>query len=285
MKKIITFAILVLTSLIFIPFVSAQTSTGSRGQSINGSTGLFSIPSGRIGWEGPGDFALDLGYRAVINNDAGVAHIPAFTMSLLKWVELSMAFDIQPEQKYYQNYYQDKENNDLLLGLKVRLPTTGKTSIAIGTNLQLINFDNDEHDYNAYQPYIAITYPGTFFTMPAETTIVFGKTLYSGDNNSNIDFGIGFDLILFPDVFKNTVHWIIDFSNFAYSDHAWPNYRLEPSTETLWRGILNTGFRIDLSTIPALSKFKFLLDLIFNDLFDDGSRSFTIGAVFGFEAS
>jgi hypothetical protein len=279
MKKTIAFTALILAALVFIPFASAQTSTGNRGQSINGSTGLFSIPSGHIGWEGPGNFALDLGYRAVINNDAGAAHIPAFTVSLFKWVELSMAFDIQPE---YQYYYNNRENDDLLLGFKVRLPTTGKTSIAIGGKLQIINFENDHYDYNAFQPYIGITYPGTFFVMPAETTIVFGKTFYSEKNNSDIDFGIGFDLLLFPDVFKNTVHWIIDFSNFAYSDHAWPNYSLQPSTGTLWRGVLNTGFRIDLSTIPALSKFKFLIDLIFNDLFDDGSRSFTVGVVFGF---
>jgi len=281
MKKIFTFAVLVLAALVFNPFAFSQTSSGSRGQSINGSTGLFSIPSGHIGWEGPSNFGLDLGYRAIINNDAGAAHLPALTMSLFTWVELSAAFDIQPEHNYYRN---DRENNDLLLGLKIRLPIPGKTFIAIGTNLQIINFDNDEHDYNAFQPYIAITYPGAFFAMPAETSIVFGKTFYSRDNNSNIDFGIGFDLILFPDVFKNTVHWIIDFSNYNYSDHAWPNYSLERSTGTWWRGVLNMGFRVDLSTIPALSKFKFLIDVIFNDLFDDGSRSFTIGGVFGFHA-
>ncbi|MCL2759887.1 MAG: hypothetical protein FWD22_06705 [Treponema sp.] len=278
MKKTIIFICFLLIALIFIPSVFAQTDTGFRGQSINGATGLFSIPSGRIGWDGPGNFAVDFGYRAVINNDAGAAHIPAITMSLVKWIELSAAFDFQP------NLYNNQENNDLLLGMKIKLPTSANTSVAIGGNIQLLNIDNENHNYNAYQPYIAITYAGNFFTMPAETTIVFGKTLYSGrDNNSNVDFGMGFDLILFPDVFKNAVHWIIDFSNYGYSDNAWPNNSLY-HTSAVWRGILNTGFRVDLSSIPALKKYKFLLDFIFNDLFDDGSRSFTIGATFGFSA-
>ncbi|MCL2179714.1 MAG: hypothetical protein FWB83_01170, partial [Treponema sp.] len=98
------------------------------------------------------------------------------------------------------------------------------------------------------------------------------------------DFGMGFDIILFPDVFGNAVHWIIDFANFSYSDNAWTN-NLTHGTGSAWhRGILNTGFRIDLSTIPGMNHFKVLLDLIFNDLFDAGSRSFTVGAVFGFGA-
>jgi len=279
MKKSIALTGFILCAMVFIPGVSAQ--TGVRGQSMNGSTGLFSIPSGRIGWENAGNLALDFGYRAVINNNNGVSHIPALTISLFKLAELSVAFDFQPAY----NYAKDHENDDLLIGIKFRLPLAINTIIAIGGNIQLINLGNDYHNYGAYQPYIAITYPGNFFNMTAETTIVFGKTFYSGgpDNNSNIDFGMGFDLILFPDVFGNAVHWIIDFANFSYSDNSWPN-NWYYHTSAWNRGILNTGFRIDLSTIPALSKFKFIVDVIFNDLFDDGARSFTIGAVFGFSA-
>ena len=120
--------------------------------------------------------------------------------------------------------------------------------------------------------------------MNAETTLVFGKTLYSGgpENNSNIDFGMGFDLILFPDVFKDILHWIIDFSNFSYSDNAWPNKMLIHSG-AIHRGIINSGFRIDLT--PVFKKVKFNIDVVFNDLFDAGGRSFTIGGVFGFQAA
>ncbi|WP_461245996.1 hypothetical protein [Treponema sp. R6D11] len=285
MKKLISVICFLSILFVFVQSIGAQdsqTAAGFRGQSMNGTTGLFSIPSGRLGWEKPNTFAMDFGYRAVINNDLGIAHIPALTMSLFGWVEISTAFDFQPKIKYWDK---SENNNDMLLNLKIRLPTNASTAIAIGTNFQFINIDNeDDHDYNAYQPYIAITYPGNFFKMPAETTIVFGKTFYSNypyNNNSNIDFGMGFDIILFPDALKNLLHWVIDFSNFGYSDNAWPNAGFY-TTNSVWRGILNTGFRIDLSSIPELSKYKFLIDIIFNDLFDEGSRSFTTGIVFGF---
>jgi len=289
MKKLIGIMCFLSVVFIFVQPASAQTTqttAGFRGQSINGATGLFSIPSGRLGWEKPNNFAMDFGFRTIINNDLGITHIPAITMSLFGWIEISSAFDFQPDITYWGK---EEKNNDLLLGLKLKLPTNASTAIAIGGNFQFLNINNDNDlNYNAYQPYIAITYPGTFFKMPAETTIVFGKTFYSikpdpHPNDSNIDFGMGFDIILFPDAFKNLIHWIIDFSNFNYSDNAWPNTWFY-HTDSVWRGILNTGFRIDLSSIPELSKFKFLIDVIFNDLFDEGSRSFTIGAVFGFSA-
>jgi len=277
MKKIFIFTGLMLCAMMLAPAVFAEL----RAQSINGSTGLFSIPSGRIGWENTGKLSFDFAYRAVINNHDGTAHIPSFGISLFNWVELSGAFDIQPEFKDTG----DKENTDILTGIKIRLPNTANTAIAVGADIQIMNLANDSYSYAAYQPYVAITYLGEFFNMPAETTVVFGKTFYSGGPkiDSNIDFGMGFDLVLFPDVFGNTVHWIIDFANFSYSDNAWP-HNLTVHTEVWWRGVLNTGFRIDLSTIPVLSKFKFAVDLIFNDLFDDENRSFTVGAVFGFSA-
>jgi hypothetical protein len=279
MKRTIIFIAIISVFLgsIFAPLPLAAQSPNS--QSLNGSTGLYSIPTGRIGWE-TSNLGLDFGYRAVINNDMDTSHIPALTVSLLKIFELSAAFDIQPDIWYFE----DQGNHDLLFGLKIMIPTKGNTSIAVGCSLQLINVSNEhDFDYNAYQPYVAFTYPGSFFKMPAETTVVFGKTFYSGgpDNNSNIDFGMGFDLILFPDALGKAVHLIIDFANFSYSDNSWPNTSFYHSGPAWYRGVLNTGFRIDLSTIPQLSKVKFVIDFIFNDLFDAGQRSFTVGAVFG----
>ena len=303
MKKMVT--VFVFMVLVFAG-TSAAGAQSLKGQSLNGSTGLFSIPSGRIGWERSSDLGLDFGYRAIINK-GGTAHIPSFAISLFKWVEFSAAFDIQPDFNYQYTqdskwYDEGQKNDDLLFGIKVQLPTNAKNeknpAVALGTNIQLINVaDNDENiqpqanfHYTAFQFYIAVTYAGTFFTMPAETTVAFGKTVYAGgiDNNSDIDFGMGFDLILFPDVFKSFVHWIIDFANFDYSDNSWPNVLYHNSGPAWYRGILNTGVRIDLAQIPPLNKFKFALDLVFNDLFDaSGSnrgsrgRSFTVGAVFG----
>jgi len=83
MKKSVVFTGIILCAMVFIPCISAQ--TGVRGQSINGSTGLFSIPSGHIGWENEGNLAPDIGYRALINGNNGTAHIPALTISLNLW--------------------------------------------------------------------------------------------------------------------------------------------------------------------------------------------------------
>jgi len=268
------FLILIFLQTIFMPSVlTAQAGSGFRGQSINGATGLFTVPSGRIGWSESGNAGLDFGYRAVINYDAGVSHIPAVTLSLFRFIELSAAFDTQPVVDTHKN-------NDLLLGIKFGIPAGG-TSIALGANVQLLNLGGT-YNYYAYQPYAAITFAGSFFSMNAETTIVLGKTLYSGgpEIDSNIDFGMGFDVLLFPDVFDQFVHLIIDFANFSYNDNSWPN-NAHRHTPTVWRGILNAGLRIDLSAIKILNKYKFLIDMVFNDLFDAGSRSFTAGAVFG----
>ena len=287
MKKFFALAGILSAVMINIPSAIAQTVSSLNGQSMNGSTGLYSIPSGHIGWEN-GDFGLDLGYRAIINNNSGIAHVPSLTASLFKLVEISAVFDFQPALDYAGNH----KNDDLILGVKFKLPTnisdSKNPSIAIGGNVQLINItniaNNKNYSYNAYQPYLAVTYTGAFFNMSAQTTLVFGKTFYSGgpENNSDIDFGMGFDLILFPDVFNDAVHWIIDFANFSYSDNSWPNSFYHGSGPSWYRGILNTGFRIDLSSFSVFSKFKFLVDLVFNDLFDAGGRSFTVGTVFGF---
>ena len=286
MKKNV-FTIIIL-AVILVPFASAQEAreiTTLKGQSFSGATGLYSIPSGRIGWERTSNLVLDLGYRAIINED-GTAHIPAVTMSFFKWAELSTAVDIQPDKRYDR---ENQRNDDLLFGAKIKLPTDLKNqknpAIAVGFNLQLMNIgDHNDLRYNAYQPYVAMTYQGTFFKMPAETSIVIGKTFWSGtgrpdDNNSDIDFGMGFDLILFPDVLHNFVHWIIDIANFGYSNNSWPNNLLGSSA--WYRGIVNTGLRLDMASIPALKKFKFVVDLVFIDLFDHDDRSFTVGAVFG----
>jgi hypothetical protein len=121
---------------------------------------------------------------------------------------------------------------------------------------------------------VAVTYAGDFFNMPAETTVVIGKTFIENyKTDSSIDFGMGFDLILLPKVFDNYVHWITDFANFSYS--------VDPfGADHRYRGVLNTGIRVDLSVIPALNKFKFVIDALVADAFD-ADRSFSIGAVFG----
>jgi hypothetical protein len=243
-KKLPGFLFLFL--ILFISNLSAQES-GALSMSLNGATGLYTVPSGNLGWEEKAKLGLDAGgsYNFFSNN--GIAKIG---LSLFNWVELSGALDIQPRED-------DTNNIDGIIGAKIRLPTK-RTAISIGGNLQLLN--HRDQFSSAGQIYTAATYTGEFFTWPAATSLAIGYTIHEG-NKDNIDFGMGFDLVLFPSVFDRIVHWIIDYSNFSYSlqalgDDAW------------YRGCLNTGLRLDLSAIPALSKFKLVFDLAMLDIFD-----------------
>ncbi|MDR2952246.1 MAG: hypothetical protein LBU82_03290 [Treponema sp.] len=280
MKKILFVAGFLTVFLLFIPSLQAQETTVSFGQSTNGSTGLYSIPSGHIGWEKQGRAGLDFSYRIVMNEN-GVAHIPAVTASLFNWVEVSTAFDFQPPVN-------NERNDDILLGVKVKLPTNSANNknpaVSLGTNMQINNFISSDYYYYAFQPYVAVSFAGIFFNMKAETTAVFGKTFFSGGpkNNYDFDFGMGFDLALFPESFHDMVHWIADFANFSYSDNSWPNDLYERTGSAWQRGIMSTGARINLSSLIALKNFKLIIDVFFNDLLDDGNRSFTTGVVSGY---
>ena len=257
---------LVVALLITVAGIAGLTAQSAKGMSLNGSTGLYSIPSGRIGWEQNTDLGLDLGYHAVIT-DRTATHIPKAALSFFKWVELSLAFDIQPE-----DYYHSDKPNDFIGGMKIQFPLK-KTALALGGNFQSLNIGNDVSHYNAGQVYLAVTYAGSFFDMPAETSVVLGKSFIQHKMNWDIDFGMGFDMLLFPKYFDRFIHWVTDFANFSYSAEAF-------GANAVYRGVLNTGLRIDLGAIPALSKFKFVIDILMADAFDSG-RAFSAGVTFG----
>ena len=257
--------IMVVVFFAFALCINSLEAQSLKGMSLNGSTGLYAIPTGRIGWEKSNDLGFDMGYHTIIK-DGYATHIPKASVSLLKWVELSAAFSI-PSEKYHY------DGNDLIAGLKIQFPLT-KTALALGGNLQSLNLGNSSPKrYNAGQVYLAVSYTGTFFDMPAETTVVAGKTFSKYNAKSDIDFGMGFDLVLFPKIFENYIHWIVDFANFSYS--------VEPLMVDSWnRGVLNTGIRVDLSIIPIFKKFKFAVDILVTDILDE-NRSFSVGGVFG----
>ncbi|MDA3951550.1 MAG: hypothetical protein PF508_20245 [Spirochaeta sp.] len=262
MKK--TVFVIVLIVALAAPAVFAQS---LKGMSLNGATGLIGIPSGRIGWERTSDFGFDLGYHAIIDDD-DANHIPKASVSLFRLLEISGAYDIQDD-----NNSSIEDESDLIIGGKIQLPTEG-TAVAIGGNAQMIKI-NDE-SYQATQIYLAATYPGSFFEMPAETTFVVGKSF--GDDevtpgDEAIDFGMGFDLILFPEVFQGYVHWINDFANFSYSQDP-------RGVNAGFRGAFNTGIRIDVAANPSLSKYKFVIDAIMTDALDE-NRAFALGLAFG----
>ncbi len=239
----------------------------AKGMTHNGATGLISVPTAKIGWDTSADIGIDVGYHAIFA-DPDMTHIPKASVSLFRLVELAFAYDSQG----------DSDNADMLFNGKFKLPINSSTYLALGANVQALKqpawYGSDDREF-ATQIYVTATYPGTFFKMPAETTVTLGKTFGkdAGAPDDAIDFGMGFDLLLLPDVFKNYVHWISDFANFSYSLNAL-------GADAGSRGTFNTGFRFDLSEIPALSKFKLVVDAQITDLLDD-NRTFVLGATFG----
>ena len=258
--KIIFIASLV--SLMGIAVLEAQTPL--RGMSFNGATGLYTLPTGRIGWESGGNLGFDLGFHVLNRETRGQNYIPKMSFSLFRMVELSAALDIRPNNV-----------TDFIGGIKLQLPNT-RTAIALGFNFQTLNLSDSphaSHSTSANQFYIAMTYAGNVFDMPAETTIFIGKTFVFNRPDSNIDFGMGFDIVLLPSWFDGIVRWITDFSNFSYSHGT--------SYSVYSRGVINTGVRIDIvRVIPGLQNLKFLLDFVITDAFDT-RRNFAFGFVFG----
>jgi len=153
--------------------------------------------------------------------------------------------------------------------------TAGKSSLAVGAKYMDMNYKqkSDSH-YAAKQVYLAATYSGDFFSMPAETTLFFGKTWgiknYQG-HNDDWDFGMGFDLDLFPSLFKGYIHWINDFANFSYSPEA-------VGADAYYRGAFNTGFRI--AVLKDYNRFKLNLDALLLDVLDH-NRSWSFGITGG----
>ena len=188
------------------------------------------------------------------------SHLPKASISLFRVAEISFVYDTQ----------EDSDNSDIVIGGKIQLPTSG-TAVALGGNFQMLQRGGT--DDSVAQIYLAATYPGTFFRMPADTTFVIGKSFGDSIPDGNIDFGMGFDLLLFPDIFQGYVHWINDFSNFSYSADPY-------AANAANRGVFNTGVRIDLAANPNLRRYKFVIDALLTDTLDD-ERAFALGLAFG----
>jgi len=247
------------TMMLCFTLVSASIfAEGVNGMSFNGAGGLFNIPSAKVGGRSSQTLGVDTGYH-MLSVDGENTHIPKAAVSFLRLIEVSGVFDIQGETR----------GTDLITGAKFSLPLTS-TAIALGGNYQVIT----RHErFSAGQVYAALTYSGQLFQIPASATVVMGKTFHEHYANSNIDFGIGIDLILFPAVLESLLHWVTDFANFSYSVQPF-------AIDAAARGVINTGIRLDLSAVSIFSRFKFVVDLIFTDAFDH-NRGFSAGVVFG----
>lgn len=262
-----------LAAVIFtMSFTALAHAEAFKSPSIGGATGLIATPTSHTGWEGA-SFGIDLGYHYLdADDDADEEDGYSIPLVLVHLgvagtnLEIGFAYDDQPD------FGTDDETDDMIISAKWEF-TEG---LAIGGNYQLIELNDGVagSDRQDYQIYLAATYPGNFFSMPAETTIVIGHTFIdyedNDDDNENIDFSMGFDLDFAPQVFKHYVHWISDFSNYSYSTDA-------GGANSEWRGSFNTGLRFALMRDK---QFKLNLDLIVTDALDD-NRDWGIGAAFG----
>ncbi|MDR1306280.1 MAG: hypothetical protein LBK74_01730 [Treponema sp.] len=244
--------------------------------SLNGVTGIYVVPTAHIGFsEGLG---LNAGYHTNIfkplGGDTEMNHLVKANFSFLQMFEVAAAFDFQPEEAQGEN------PNDFLTGIKVQLPFLA-IPVALGGNLQYLNIGRDNTDHWAFQVYGAVTYEADIFTWPAATTLVAGHTFYE-NSESNIDFGMGFDLIVLPKYLRHFLHLLIDYANFSYSFDPW-------GAGAWYRGVLNAGLRADLGQIPALNKFTFAVDIYVADAFDDKDtgrgegRALGMGVTFGMQ--
>ena len=232
---------------------------------INGATGLIGTPTAHTGWT-DSQFGADFGVRYI--KDGGEnSTVPTATVQLFRMLELGAAFDMQ-----------DERGDDLLFNGKINFYNAGSSAVAIGGNYQRIEWNDDDDTHEYYQLYLAATYGGSFFGMPAETTLVFGRSdsvdhedeVYNNEDN-DFDFSMGFDLDLLPSIFKGYVHLISDFSNYSYS--------MQPTNADHWyRGVFNTGARI--AVFKDSRRYKLNVDAVVTDVLDN-NRDFALGAVFG----
>ncbi|MFC1671107.1 hypothetical protein ACFL20_12020 [Spirochaetota bacterium] len=252
--------LLIATFLMPLCCLSLYSKTASdyiRSSNVGGATGLITAPTAFTGWA-ESNFGMEFGYHYI--NESEDSHIPKISVHLFKMFEMGFTYDVQEKQD---------DESDLLLHSKFRILSMKNSAIAVGGNYQMISRGTSKKYHNG-QLYFAATHSSSFFNMPAETTIVIGKTFGEETDKNELDFSMGFDLNIIPKLFKGHAHWINDISNFSYSN--------DPKGDNYWRGIFNTGIRF---AILNRQNIKLNVDFIISDAFDN-SRSFNAGAALGF---
>lgn len=232
-----------------------------KGPGTGGPSGLIGTPTARTAWEGASGIGLDAGFHYV--DTQGSAMVPKLNLTMFERWEIGGVFSAE-----------DNENDDDWgIHTKFRfMPWNGRGNSALALGYFMHNWQEGQNvDGTVHQLYLAATFGGSFFKMPAETTMTFGKSFGDGPQDGDIDFSMGFELNLFPSVFKGYLHWLNDFSNY-------PAMWSTPLALNERRGMFNTGFRI--AALKNHSRLKLDIDVLMMDALDD-SRGFGMGFVFG----
>ena len=247
---ILSFALLVAAAA----FGQSTMAGAVNGMTFNGSTGLIVVPDARVGWE-KSKVGLDVGYGFVYAGNDRMDHIPRFALSLFKKFEISGALHLG-------DLYGETELLNFILGGKFQLYKEGSGALALGGDIEMAN---EAAAGNSAKLYLAATYGGNFFSMPAVTTATIGwQMAEQGDfPTSQFIYGMGFSMSLFPSAFKNYVYWVTDFSNFAYAVY-------QPKIYAGARGAFNTGFRIHPT--KGGGPFNMVIDIVGTDLLDNNER-------------
>jgi hypothetical protein len=219
---------------------------------LNGATGLIVVPDGHVAWE-ESKFGVDVGYGFVWGGGNRFDHLPRAVVSLFNIWEVSVLFHIGDD--YFKN---------LVLGSKVKIFNKGGTAMAIGGDFE---FSGEHYTGNSSKIYLATTYGGRFFNMPAVTTATIGwQLLESGRFSSQFIYGMGFSLGLFGDNLNNILYWVTDFANFSYAVQG-------SIVNSGYRGAFNTGLRIRPF---QKGRFNMIIDIMGTDLLDDGGRGLNL---------
>lgn len=238
-----------------------NTSAGTaKGLCTNGLTGIITTPSARIAWESA-DIGLDVHYTFM---QTPATHVPSATISFFKMAEVAIASEIS-----------NSEWTNLFINGKFQVYKSGGAALAVGANTEFY-FPGGEtsNAMNSASAFFIATYSGSFFNMPAVTSMLLGWQFLELDRYaSNFNFSMGFEMTLLPSTFKNYVFWITDFGNYSYV--------LAPASgiNAGSRGCFNTGLRFD---ILKKGNMKLQIDVVGTDLLDEdrgilGSLVFGIG--------
>ncbi len=236
--------------------ISAAVLPGALGEiedgntTIQGINGYLVIPSAEPAWGG-NDLTITTGYS--VSFSGSLNHLPYVQVGFNHDFEAGLASELS------------NNSIDLLLNGKWRFNRSGDRSLAAGVNGQFLDITSSM-DW-AVQLYFASTFKSTFIDWPAKTTILVGYTL-DGSPDTDIDFGLGFQVPFMEDFFSGKVDFLLDYGNVSYS--AQPK-----SADASHRGMLNIGFRL----LPVkLAKGMYLsADLRGLDLFDGADRAASLG--------
>ncbi|WP_320128853.1 hypothetical protein [uncultured Sphaerochaeta sp.] len=254
MKNNRAILLVVLLALSFLPVSLFASEAGNA--TLGGVNGYLVIPSAEPVYSSK-DTSVSTGYSAIITSGT-FANIPYLQVGFSNTYELGLAADIT------------ENTTDLLLNVKWRLSKNGNTSMAIGAVAQAINVG--ENTQFAAQVYFASTFNSSFIDWPSKTTILLGYT-FDDNLNTDINFGMGFEIPFFKDTFNDKLKALIDFGNVSYS--------VSPSAGNAEnRGMINVGLR--LVPIEFLKSVYISADIRALDLFDDSGRALSLGATISF---